>query len=87
MRYDIALVKKWDGKGLTIKDCENLFGKLSRKNGYPFEIARPDGDLFAFGFITYKAIGRAGLEEFIQSLLTTAEDGSFEYDGLKIWLG
>lgn len=96
--YEIVLLEKPGEAGLTLKEVMDLHDKLSRPEGYPFEIGDINGNSTAMGFITPQAAEELEFEYgqdselgvFISSILgdmeKESEDGTYVFKDLRIWL-
>ena len=100
-KFDVALIEKPFFNGLSFADIKGLFNLLftdETDEVYPIEI-QSNCQSFAMGFITSEAADKIDyayeintrFADFIIDILddmkNESEDHTYEFKGLKIWLG
>lgn len=100
-KFDVALIEKPFFDGLSFADVKGLFNLLSiDENGevYPIEI-QSDCQSSAMGFITSEAADKIDyayetntyfvnfITDILDDMKNESEDHTYEFKGLKIWLG
>lgn len=60
--FDMALIERPGESGLTLADCQELFGRLNQKEAYPIEIMASKVESSAMGFVTRGAAAKLGFD-------------------------
>ena len=98
MKYDVVLIEKPFFEGISFLEIKSLFNLLLTDEVYPIEI-QSNCESSAMGFITSEAADKIDyayetntyFANFITDILNDmdkeSEDHTYEFKGLKIWLG
>lgn len=98
MKYDVVLIEKPFFEGISFLEIKSLFNLLLTDEVYPIEI-QSNCESSAMGFITSEAADKIdyayGTNTFFANFITDilndmeneSEDHTYEFRGLKIWLG
>lgn len=94
-KFDIVLLEKPEGEGLTRSECMDLFDILKGVKGCPIEIGQANGTSFAMGFVAMTAVdrfyseytlGQQYIREILNDMRLEHEDGCYTWNGLDIYL-
>ena len=96
MKYDIVLLERPFGTGITKDETISLFERLCEDEAYPVEICAKQHESSAMGFIGAQAADKIEYDyseevyDFVASILDDMENESetceYECNGLNIWL-
>lgn len=97
MKYDIVLIEKPCGEGVSKDENRELLSLLSENEGYPIEIENKYNDSSAMGFIGCEAANTidydyktSGLNDFIGGILSDTSkerpDNTYIFKNLVIYL-
>jgi len=96
--FEIALIEKPIGEGLTKLEVMDLYDMLSTSEAFPVDIGDVNGNSSAMGFITpqaaedlrYEYGQDSELGQFISSILDDmdkeSEDSTYVFKDLRIWM-
>lgn len=98
MKFDVALIEKPFFEGISFSEIEGLFNLLLADEVYPIEI-ESNCESSAMGFITSEAADKIDyayetntyfanfITDILDDMKNESEDHTYEFKGLKIWLG
>lgn len=98
MKYDVVLIEKPFFEGISFLEIKSLFNLLLTDEVYPIEI-QSNCESSAMGFITSEAADKIDyayetntyfanfITDILDDMKNESEDHTYEFKGLKIWLG
>jgi hypothetical protein len=98
MKYDVVLIEKPFFEGISFLEIKSLFNLLLTDEVYPIEI-QSNCESSAMGFITSEAADKINyayetntyfanfITDILDDMKNESEDHTYEFKGLKIWLG
>lgn len=98
MKYDVVLIEKPFFEGISFLEIKSLFNLLLTDEVYPIEI-QSNCESSAMGFITSEAADKIDyayetntyfanfITDILDDMKNESEDHTYEFRGLKIWLG
>lgn len=98
MKYDVVLIEKPFFEGISFLEIKSLFNLLLTDEVYPIEI-QSNCESSAMGFIISEAADKIDyayetntyfanfITDILDDMKNESEDHTYEFKGLKIWLG
>lgn len=98
MKYDVVLIEKPFFEGISFLEIKSLFNLLLTDEVYPIKI-QSNCESSAMGFITSEAADKIDyayetntyfanfITDILDDMKNESEDHTYEFKGLKIWLG
>lgn len=98
MKYDVVLIEKPFFEGISFLEIKSLFNLLLTDEVYSIEI-QSNCESSAMGFITSEAADKIDyayetntyfvnfITDILDDMKNESEDHTYEFKGLKIWLG
>lgn len=98
MKYDVVLIEKPFFEGISFLEIKSLFNLLLTDEVYPIEI-QSNCESSAMGFITSETADKIDyayetntyfanfITDILDDMKNESEDHTYEFKGLKIWLG